>query len=112
MTLLAFTDSGDGYYQYDSPDGSAPPWAANLTPCAVQPQAKPIPAQLWTAYQAQALASLAQGDKVAIRCAKSNVPYPADWHATDIALRAIIAAPTGDPTQALPAYPTTYPAGT
>lgn len=37
MTIHAFTDNTDGYYQCDVPDGSPlPEWTEALTPCAVQ----------------------------------------------------------------------------
>lgn len=37
MTIHAFKDAGDGYYQVDVPDGQPmPAWTAALTPCAVQ----------------------------------------------------------------------------
>jgi hypothetical protein len=37
MTIHAFTDAHDGYYQVDVPDGQPmPAWTQSLTPCAVQ----------------------------------------------------------------------------
>ena len=40
--IYAFTDSADGYYQCDVPDGDPmPAWTESLTPCAVQPATDP-----------------------------------------------------------------------
>ncbi|WP_103523801.1 hypothetical protein [Aquitalea palustris] len=53
MTIHAFKDANDGYYQVDVPDGEdMPEWTEGLTPCAVQPA---------TSNTAQQLASLQQG---------------------------------------------------
>jgi len=71
----------------------------------------PTAAQLWAAHQAQAQAELDHGDKVCTRCMKAGVPYPAAWDARDQALRAIVKASTGDPTQPLPTRPA-YPENT
>ena len=53
-------------------------------------------------------AQLAASDKVATRCVKASVPYPADWLARDATLRAIAGGKAPGP---LPARPN-YPAGT
>jgi len=54
MTTLAFTDAGGGYYQYESPDGSVPAWAAHMTPCAAQaPVVATVPLAV-TPYQFKA----------------------------------------------------------
>jgi hypothetical protein len=39
MTIHAFKDSGDGYYQFDDQNGSLelPAWTQSLIPCAVVP---------------------------------------------------------------------------
>jgi len=54
MTTLAFTDAGGGYYQYESPDGSVPAWAAPMTPCAVQAPAVVTAPLSVTPYQFKA----------------------------------------------------------
>ncbi len=77
---------------------------------AVLPPA-PTPAQLWAAYQAKAQAALTKSDMVAIRCVKAGVVFHDKWLAYVQALRAIVAAPSGDAAQPLPAQPP-YPAGT
>lgn len=77
---------------------------------AAQLQA-PTTAQLWSAYQSQAKLELIASDAVATRCVKAGVAYPSNWLSRDVALRAIIAATSGDPTQPLPSRPA-YPAGT
>lgn len=59
-------------------------------------------------YAAQA--RLDKNDKVATRCTKAGVPYPSDWLAFDVALRAI-ANGTDTISTHLPATPS-YPAGT
>ena len=58
-------------------------------------------------YSMLAQSQLSVNDKVAIRCAKAQVAYPAEWLAYDIALRAIVISGTGP----LPDAPT-YPSGT
>ncbi len=50
MTLHAFKDAADGYYQVDVPDGEPlPEWTEALTPCAVQAQT-PEPEQIIAGY--------------------------------------------------------------
>jgi hypothetical protein len=68
-------------------------------------------AAAWAAYQTTARVALAFNDAVYTRCGKAGVAYPAAWLARDVALRAIAAAPSGDPTQPLPAAPA-FPPGT
>lgn len=65
----------------------------------------------WAAYQAGARAALDKTDTVALRCWKAGKAFPADWAAYTEALRAIVKAESGDPTQPLPSPPD-YPAGT
>lgn len=65
----------------------------------------------WASHQTYALAALSESDRTVIRCYENGVPVPADWTAYRKALRAIVAAETGDPTQPLPAKPS-YPVGT
>ena len=71
----------------------------------------PTTAQLWSAYKETAQAELDFGDKVCTRCTKAGVAYPAEWLARDEALRTIIRASSGDPTQPLPTRPA-FPANT
>jgi hypothetical protein len=65
----------------------------------------------WSVYQARAKAALDKTDTVALRCWKAGKAFPADWMSYTEALRAIIKAETGDPTQPLPRQPD-YPPGT
>jgi len=71
----------------------------------------PTAAELWAAHQAQAQAALDASDMVALRCFKAGVAFPAEWLTYVNAMRAVVRAPTGDPTQPLPTRPA-YPAGT
>ena len=71
----------------------------------------PTPAQLWGTYQATAQAALDKSDITMLRCTENAVAVPPAWAAYRVALRAIIKAPSGDPTVALPSVPA-YPAGT
>lgn len=68
--------------------------------------------QLWVDYQYKALVCLRENDIIAIRCMKAGVPYPAEWFACDVALRAIVHATSGDSSLPLPAQPITRPPGT
>ena len=58
--------------------------------------------ELWAAYQHQARVALDASDRVIIRCAEHAVAVPAEWVTYRGALRAIIAAASGDPTQPQP----------
>lgn len=71
----------------------------------------PTAAELWANHQDAAQAALDSSDRVAVRCMKAGVLYPAEWLAHDNALRAIVRAATGDPSIPLPTRPV-YPAGT
>jgi hypothetical protein len=71
----------------------------------------PTAVQLWATYQSKAQEQLNANDKVAWRCVKANVAYPAAWLANDVALRAILHVSSGDPTQPLPVQPA-FPVGT
>ena len=71
----------------------------------------PTAAQLWTVYQGTAQAALTESDKTILRCGENSVAVPAAWATYRKALRAIVAATSGDPTAALPTRPA-YPAGT
>ena len=71
----------------------------------------PTAAQLWSVYQASAQAALTESDKTILRCGENSVAVPAAWATYRKALRAIVAATSGDPSVALPTRPA-YPAGT
>jgi hypothetical protein len=71
----------------------------------------PTAAELWAAHQAQAQAALDASDMVALRCFKAGVAFPSEWLSYVSALRAVVRATSGDPTQALPTRPA-YPSGT
>lgn len=81
----------------------------------VAPTAAQIAAQqtalAWATYQGAAQAALAESDKTVLRCYENAVPVPTDWVAYRKALRTIVSATSGDPTQPLPAKPS-YPPGT
>jgi hypothetical protein len=66
---------------------------------------------LWSQYQSKAQYALAESDVTVLRCYENTVAVPAAWGAYRKALRAIIGAASGDPTQPLPTRPA-YPAGT
>jgi hypothetical protein len=68
-------------------------------------------AQLWAARRAEARGLLKGTDLVALRCFKAGVAFPAAWLVYVKALRSIVQASSGDPTQAMPVAPA-YPAGT
>lgn len=67
--------------------------------------------QQWVSHQAQARAALDASDITMIRCVEHGVTVPAEWVSYRGALRAIVRAASGDPTQPLPSRPA-YPAGT
>jgi hypothetical protein len=71
----------------------------------------PIVENAWVEYKQQAQAALDKSDMTVIRCVEAGVTLPAAWVTYRKALRAIVGASTGDPTQALPMRPA-YPAGT
>lgn len=68
-------------------------------------------AAAWSSYQASAQIALDKSDRTVVRCAENGVAVPAAWVTYRKALRAIISAASGDPTQPLPTQPA-YPAGT
>ena len=61
MTIHAFTDTGDGYYQIELADGEPlPAWAQGLTPCAVQATSAALfVPQVVSRFQARAALHLA-----------------------------------------------------
>ena len=65
----------------------------------------------WAFYQTHALATLSESDRTVIRCYENSVPVPTEWTSYRKALRAIVAAKTGDPMKPLPVKPP-YPDGT
>lgn len=60
--------------------------------------------------RAAAQAALLKCDRVALRCQKRGVPYPAEWLACDEALIRIVNGSDTTST-ALPTFPATYPEG-
>jgi hypothetical protein len=68
-------------------------------------------AAAWSAYQASAKSALDDSDITILRCYENAVATPAAWSTYRKALRSIVGAASGDPTQALPAKPA-YAAGT
>lgn len=73
-------------------------------------QPAPVAANPRVLLQRQARAALEVTDRVAHRCYKAGVPFPATWQTYTIALRNI-ANGTDTASAALPAPPA-YPAGT
>lgn len=74
------------------------------------PVTPPSATALWTAYQGQAKAALDESDITILRCYENAVVVPSTWAAYRKALRTIVSAAAGDPTQPLPVKPA-YPAG-
>jgi hypothetical protein len=91
------------------------------TPATLQPYTAPVltaaqiaseqAAQAWAAYQVSAKSCLDASDITILRCYENGVLVPAAWATYRKALRATVAAASGDATQALPTRPP-YPAGT
>jgi hypothetical protein len=81
----------------------------------VQPTAAQIAAQqaatAWSSYQVSAKAALDASDITVLRCYENTVTTPAAWSTYRKALRSIVSAASGDPTQPLPVRPA-YPTGT
>jgi hypothetical protein len=65
----------------------------------------------WAACQTFALVALSESDRTVIRCYENSVPVPPEWTRYRRALRAILAAKTGDPSLPLPVKPP-YPPDT
>lgn len=68
-------------------------------------------ADLWSEHQALARSALSTSDTTLMRCYEAGIALPAEWVAYRKALRAIVSAQSGDPTQPLPTRPA-YPEGT
>lgn len=64
----------------------------------------PAPRQ-WSDQVAQARALLQASDVTILRCFEASIAVPPSWVAYRAALRAIVSAPTGDPSAALPVRP-------
>jgi hypothetical protein len=95
--------SGQAAGKMIAPDASGNP--------TLQDPPAPSSGKLWAAHQAQAQAALDASDMTALRCFKAGVAFPSDWLTYVAALRTIVKATTGDPSQALPTRPA-YPANT
>jgi len=89
----------------------APQVGWNYAAGAFSAPSSPSNAVLWARYQVQAQAALDKSDITILRCTENAVSVPAAWATYRKALRAIVGAATGDPTQPLPTQPA-YPAGT
>lgn len=133
--FVAFDSNGDIAAFYDSEDSPVPagvnsvieitdaqwqtcvstPGYAVKNGALVAPTAAQITAQqavaAWSSYQAQAKVALDASDITILRCYENTVAVPAAWATYRKALRTIVGATSGDPTQPLPAKPA-YPAGT
>lgn len=71
----------------------------------------PTKSELIAQYKLQAHQALERTDRVAIRCFKAGVAFPAAWISYTQALRTIVTAASVDPTLPLPIQPS-YPEGT
>ncbi|MBA4709584.1 hypothetical protein [Aquitalea aquatica] len=78
-------------------------------PQAIDPPS-PSAAQQWDSYKIEAQSALQDSDTTVLRCYEAGLPFPPAWAAYRKALRAIVAAASGDPSQELPARPA-YPEG-
>lgn len=72
---------------------------------------KPPPVKTWDDVRMAAHAALMRSDATVLRCFESGVAMPVEWKLYRTRLRAIVAAPSGDPSAVLPTAPA-YPAGT
>lgn len=133
----AYDASGNLTALYDSTDSPVPDGVTTIQITDVQWQAcvstpgytvkggalvAPVPpttaqiaaqqaAVAWSVYQAAAKTDLEVSDLTILRCYENTVAVPTAWATYRKALRAIVSATSGDPTQPLPAKPA-YPAGT
>lgn len=73
--------------------------------------AAPAIVPTWGDHQASAKDALDLSDVTVLRCVENGVAVPPEWAVYRKALRAIVSAASGDPTQPLPTRPA-YPAGT
>lgn len=105
-SVYSFVDVGGQPLQ--APTTLQPYEAPVLTPNQIAAQQAAV---AWSAYQAIAKAALDASDITILRCYEHAVATPAAWSTYRGALRAIISAASGDPTQPLPTKPA-YPAGT
>lgn len=96
-------------YRGEIPAAHALLWDAKQG--AVVPDGEAVARAAWSVLQAQAQSALDASDITMIRCVEHGVAVPAEWATYRAALRAIVRATSGDPTQPLPARPA-YPAGT
>lgn len=109
------TQSPDGYLFCDARGD------ALTVPMTLQPYSTPVltadqiaaqrSADAWLAHQASAQIALDASDVTILRCYENDVAVPPAWSTYRKALRAIISAASGDPTQPIPAKPA-YPSGT
>ncbi|WP_286079767.1 hypothetical protein [Pseudomonas sp. 29] len=67
--------------------------------------------RLWRVRQQDALVALVATDTVALRCFKAGAPYPQDWNEYTWALRNILSADDGNPSEPFPVKPD-YPENT
>jgi hypothetical protein len=95
MTLMKMTPSGEV------------PMSADEERVFLADQAALTGTRQANALRGAARAALEANDRVAARCVKAGVPYPAEWLTYDEALRVIAASGTGQ----LPQKPP-YPANT
>lgn len=105
-SVYSFVDVGGQPLQ--APTTLQPYEAPVLTPNQIAAQQAAVAR---SAYQAIAKAALDASDITILRCYEHAVATPAAWSTYRGALRAIISAASGDPTQPLPTKPA-YPAGT
>lgn len=90
MTIHAFKDADDGYYQVDVPDGEPmPAWTKTLTPCDVAPPPAPSLAEL----KADKRADLIADCESAIAAIRAGYPDSEvlSWSKQEAEARALVA---------------------
>lgn len=105
-------DFGSGVTAVSVPDGTALSIGYTYNENVfIAPAVQITASVLWAAYQTQAKAALAESDITILRCYENSVTVPLVWATYRKALRSIISAASGDPTQPLPVKPS-YPPNT
>ncbi len=113
--LFAFEDdvqvSGEaGALEFKAAHGARLDVPATLTPADPPAVAAPSAAQAaWQQHQGQAAQALRAAEHLALRCFMAGQAFPPAWQSYALALRAIVAAPSGV-AAALPVSPA-LPAG-
>jgi len=113
--LFAFEDDVEvsgapGALEFRAAHGALLDVPATLTPAEAPLMAAPSVAQAaWQQHQGQAAQALRAAEHLALRCFMAGQAFPPAWQSYALALRAIVAAPSGV-AAALPVSPA-LPAG-